>query len=1014
MTAITTTSVTVASAGDTTITINDGVDMSRIKPSSVIFIEDSGALLVCSSGTAASGGKSTITLSAGFPSGVTLPTGSRATILIGYDALAEMAGDLTRHVTYSSDVGQLVDQWATTDNEAYVWKKLDGSTITVKTLPALERKTLEIQTAAESQLNTLSLPKAADFEARKQARLNNPDRKRSGVINPGKHHSEATTGNFAKIGEGLWCGSDNSYRLFLGRVDSGTNSGKSKTFNPVFDINGIEVNLSAADYTVENQNSIPFPEAITPSVEATTTTTINYNPHDWIVTGNDAYCCIAAATAGDLLTDTSKFLHSPEGVVRTNLVGLEVYQVKLTGTDKRPFYPRGNIQNGQTSYEGVTMSATSGLGISDVDANYTRFGEWDTSTDGLGADWESLTVEQRDSLASQPENNIYVGTDGAVYQWHVRVRVIRGFGPKWQQTGLLLTDTASDNWVAFNAGAHQRVSARGAKNESSDFVVGDSSIDLFATARRESNTYSEMGRVETPSAGLSANSECYFLPLMLVTQGNTGAYHKFLNEWGCSAFASSSNGGVSINTTKLWYQDFLHGIAPTTLADCCNRLETYDSVESGYASWTGHIASTSGNASGRPDGEFYDAIYPWQVQDLRLSAFKNQQGVNEISHQATSNQIRGSQGMPTTRFSETLKIRQGGTNSGYPWYRFKTISESEVGASSYLSISDVNFVYNVTQSHLARIVQFDSSSDSSSAAYFSTKELNYTPINDKSLADDFAPQVDDEIILISVSESDVPVNGEYPHTDFIGLPTNIKTILDSFSVDFVFGQWIPTIPDGTSKTYKASEKAEAYYGRVYTTDNGVSWVGDSNPTFDPVNSTNSYYIGHGSSTVQHINYTAHANAFEPCDRLSVDGQELSKVKVSNSHWAVDGSVFCSHTIGAIPTNGAGKRVHVVGDLSYYAITSDGLLNNGINFIPSHDEITLENDSPGFKAAFYKHADDNEFPFAVAMVKGLAYDAGWTDNNQIEPTDGQTLMESDSAGIYVTVGTYKTKQPLQGF
>ena len=513
MTAITTTSVTVASAGDTTITINDGVDMSRIKPSSVIFIEDSGALLVCSSGTVASGGKSTITLSAGFPSGVTLPTGSRATILIGYDALAEMASDLTRHVTYSSDVGQLVDQWATTDNEAYVWKKLDGSTITVKTLPALERKTVEIQTAAESQLNTLSLPKAADFEARKQARLNNPDRKRSGVINPGKHHSEATTGNFAKIGEGLWCGSDNSYRLFLGRMDTATNSGKSKTFKPVFDINGIEAHLSTVNYTAENQNRIKFPEAITPSVEATTITTSNYNPHDWIVTGNDAYCCIAAATAGDLLTDTSKFLYSSEGVVRANLVGLETFLVALTGGSKRPFYPRGNIQNGQTSYEGVTMSATSTLGVTDIDENYTRFGEWDASTDGKGADWESLTVEQRDSLASQPENNVYVGTDGTVYQWHVRVRVVRGFGPKWQQTGRLLNedDVNLNSWVAFRDSDYLRVSARGANNTLVDFVSGSSSTDLFATDRRDSNPYPEMGRVETPSAGLSANSECYFL-----------------------------------------------------------------------------------------------------------------------------------------------------------------------------------------------------------------------------------------------------------------------------------------------------------------------------------------------------------------------------------------------------------------------------------------------------------------------------------------------------------------------
>lgn len=89
---------------------------------------------------------------------------------------------------------------------------------------------------------------------------------------------------------------------------------------------------------------------------------------------------------------------------------------------------------------------------------------------------------------------------------------------------------------------------------------------------------------------------------------NKGAYHPSFNPLGSGRFHDKTG---DINNGWLWYGSSAY--APSSRAECFKFV----TANSGNG-------SISGNNSGRPDGKFYDAIYPdgvGGVIDRRLSAF---------------------------------------------------------------------------------------------------------------------------------------------------------------------------------------------------------------------------------------------------------------------------------------------------------------------------------------------------------------------------------------------------------
>lgn len=1182
MTAIRTTSVTIANAGDTTITVNDGVDFSEVVPSSSIQIDGIAANLIIDSGTEPVDGVSTLTLRTGYPAGLALPTAYAATITIGSNAFKNMTNQLKTQVDYVSDSAKTVSDYGSTNNASFSWPAIDGSSTTVKTPLAMQAEVDTITADANNLVNALGLSTEADFTARRELAKSDPKRIGSGVVHAGLgvNWSDAEL-----IGDGLYTKIYSALPNTVFLSGAGVSGGS----NPVLDFDGVRFEIEYLNFSDDNCSLVNTPEAITPTVEATayrytsntvtvgaaatynapnaggtvefdvsaatgglgvqniefnnlgathwivegdngnkmvisrvssatdyvnwpfsdndaylygsgdvaaefnakfpigtvltlsaivpTPTTQDYSVHDWIVQDNNAYCCIADSTTGDLLTDTTKFRHSPEGVVRENLAAAEAFLVPLTGTGKRPFYPRGLVQNAQSSYGGVTMSATSGLGISGVDAGYCRFGEWDSSTDGLGCDFESLTSAQKVNLGILEGQRLFVGSDGVVYQWHLRAKVFRGFGCGW--LNFEPESTAGNDYVRFSGAVDMRIYPQGNSNESNELATNANSF--YAKSTRTTYMPENMPRDNQIFIGnstpirLSANGIVMLMPLFLHTQGNTGGHHKFLNEFGHRIFAKSGF-GYSVH----WKDSDV-----TNLNECFQNFDV-GGVGVGYSNSSGFIAATTTIKSGRDDGKFYDAVYPEQIRSLRNLTHNPEKTVNGLSYEAVSNDIRGWQGMPKLhRFSDnTVTV---GVAATYSSVNNSTISFVVSAATNGLGVQNSEFSGR-NPTHW--LVVGDNGNAMSIKRVNTTDAAAYWPYSANNTAylygsGDVAAEFNSKfpvgtvLTLGAMSESAVTVSGEYSHTDFIGSPENIKTIMDSYGVDYVYGQWIPTIPDGTSKEFKATEKIISENNQLYSLD-GTIWQ-TSTLTF--TTTTNSMVNNMQDGRIQIANYTAYANGWQSASRGSVDNAELSDVTLSNSALASHGSVICSHFFGDVPTGESNPRVlqgYKVRDF-HVNPTAGGILQT---YNLTHDTPTAFGSLvDGFKFASYFSTDDNGITTRYAMPKQLKYDAsldngaeftdvseanatwtaetyyhitdgrfegywyaltgnnsdltgagwyeeggyirnssgtavfkkwdgnGWSDNDQIEVVDGVTVIESESPDIYVQVGTFSHKDPL---
>jgi hypothetical protein len=976
--------------GSKTIVINGnaGDDFSLVQPGSYIFVKNSvGTILHMEnlvSGTKADvNGASTLTLLEDWPYnpvenqyGTVLLT---LADLLEQTALVKYLGDLlNQHIKFRDDD-------LTLEQAEYSFPTSKSQPLKAPTLGYLRKELADTNAEAMAAVNTLTLPKAADSGDRRQIRRKLYEQ--SGVINTGKIAPENASN--VKISSGIYSAisTSSTNALWLGR-DNSDGVGDSETGYAVFNVDGIRVH---ANYVNTNNTlgraKIPFPDAITPSIEeATTTATSAYSLQDWVVNGNDAYCCIAPASVGDDLTDTTKFLYSKEGVVRTSLVGVEVYPVKLTGSGRRPFYPRGNVQNGQTSYEGITMEPTSALGIDGVGAAYTRFGEWDT-TDGLGKDWksESLTTAQRELLASNPENNIEVLPGGEVVQWHARWRVIIGFGPKWDKA-FHLDGTGNNNAIRFYNTTGGCIQAIGSQNGGTDYTT-DSLNYLFCI---DHQNYHLDGRADPgiatagPSFTHSVGGKCHFLPLLLVRQGNTGAYHKFHNEHG---YRRVNNDVAGFSSGTNWYLN--DALEIPTAADCFNVVDaSTDTSSPGAANVSGRL----GQNSGRPDGRSYDAIYPEQVQDLRKWACKNEQSVEEVQNNIERNQLRGTEVMTKLELLDhlseaTLTVSNPavyeGLVEGKPRIKFD-VNATTQDSSRFIREERYAFYIVGDNGEIMDVYGFFHIAHVDGISYLWTSDRTDT----RNRAAEFNTKfpVGTTISAIRMFESEVPASGEHSVSDFIGTLAKLREVMDRFGEKSVYGQWIPTIPDGTSKIFTLTEKtAGTSHLRIDTPDAGATWI--NRGANWGTGTSNSFSEEFEPNELSIVSYTAYANALTPAV-LPPDIKWRGSVVISNSHAR---AVLCSHGTGNVPTSTGQNHTF---ELPATMIDEDGNVH--------HTIPPLTGNSPGCK--YQVILDGSEYGYLV--VNALEYDGtDYGDTGKLTQMDNTGMILNDNVQ-YVPAGTFR--------
>ena len=488
-------------------------------------------------------------------------------------------------------------------------------------------------------------------------------------------------------------------------------------------------------------------------------------------------------------------------------------------------------------------------------------------------------------------------------EWDTKTK---GYGKRWSSMTLAEKTIAiqnPDNNIYFDAatGKYIQVKYRIRVEEGVDSL---STVVQRMTKLGYTRDSVDVGKWTNPN-GNTAIGVC------LVQRLNQGAYHPVYNSEGCGLFWSG--GG------RRWFQ----GDYAQSTRQCF--------IDPPRWSNSGNLHS---DRSGRPTTDpyqYYDAIYAGQVEDLRLSANKQDYSrlLEDSIRKAVAGETRGKGRVVFLKAilaTGTKTVGVGGKGQ-FAFEKSKVLinpSFLEIGAIEGLVTVDGKS-YNVVNVGAV------------SGAYVSiTTDGN----NDGSPSG----------LTISGSfwEKLTPEYDILPWVDIIGSPENIAATFPNG----VVGQWIPQ--QGVSSSWSLNRKSTTGSAEVVkTSDNGATWT-VSTPTIDGV--LNDVKIALDTSTeVTLVPYSSLSNFTAPANNSVVVGS-LGNVVISGNHDIQLGNRLQPSLIGLVNTSKTtwGRDDKVGGQvlLQDYVI-AEGLINN-YHALPTHNPIKIsapQNNSPAVKALY---------------------------------------------------------------
>ncbi|EGR3388149.1 hypothetical protein [Vibrio parahaemolyticus] len=610
--------------------------------------------------------------------------------------------------------------------------------------------------------------------------------------------------------------------------------------------------------------------------------------------------------------EISSFSVSPvtEEVVinRVDMFGFEYFLEEISKAN--PFvYPYGCIQSKLTSIEGIATKE------SNRPITYYSVFDGDTTSKGKGVDFWAATDAQKRALVSNPDHNIYLLDDGRLVQWRVRQRTIAGAGNgKWADLSLV---TGNATLYSTSPILNDCVQAQG----SSDSILTPSWARTFVGITHNSANHKQLGVWElTDDTTIAVDGHCYFHVCGVVPRLNQGAYHPSFNPMGA---------GRSKVGNRFWY---------STGAGLNSSLDCFPAGTS-----TGNI---TGNASGRPDGKFYDAIYAsgqGGVIDYRLPAWdvSSKEEASKIFQKVVNGTYRG----------EELAVRT--------WISPAIAQTPSPQATSIATEINTMDLYKVG----GKVSLYD----------IATKQVlvttTITGIRNGAIdvLDTFNRLAGDAHLVVTI-ESNIPVSGDFTQVDVIGEPANILTT--PALANGWLGGWIPVIPDGSAKQFEYTRKNIRAVGdktdAVATTTHGQQW-GNSSVNTD-VNTTNIFGAAGQAITAAHV-YVIPCVAFAKQTKVSTNKVVLNQyeglglvTEICHSHlsWGVK---LAESLMGKVCTSSAastGGAFHPITRLGWERGAQR--LATSVNDPTVHSPITMpapSNNSPAVKALWYQTADNQQ-------------------------------------------------------
>lgn len=728
--------------------------------------------------------------------------------------------------------------------------------------------------------------------------------------------------------------------------------GTSETDFPVFNTAGFVSKVTGINTTSSASDSfIKFPEA--------PNGTVTYN------TSTGEVIQHADASTAFALQDSDS---NVEVVInRVDVFGMESYLEEITQTN--PYiYPYGCIQSQATTMNGIATERSNR-----PDTYYAVY-DGDTTSAGLGVNFYALTHSQKKTVVSDKDNNIFMLNDGRLVQWRMRQRTVVGLrNGEW--------DNYDPNKERdFYPTVLHAVLAQGHADSVEPYGLNSDLLKYGAYYRnkQERGVFQIRTLANTPAA---VTGECYFHVWGVVPRLNQGVKHWSFNDMG-SAKATDGFGYQSalINSTL----------------DCF--LNAVD-------------GSIAGADSGRGDGKFHDAIYSsgqGGVIDYRKSAWDmgSKEEASKVFQKVVNGTYRGEELLEkvTVHAIPTSSVSSPQSSSTYPDFKYYpqvwgSATESLVYGKLYY------YVYNATQGWISKIIpaKVDQNFTNTTASRHIYYDATLTGASG------------DELYLVIMESSNIPVSGNFTMQDVIGDPANI--LATPQLANGWLGGWIPVIPDGVIMANEMPMSRKCITSTLTMTwseDLSTTWL-SADYTVDNVKNSRNNSSQIPAARITMYTYTAFAKQTKQSTNKPVlNGQEgVGGVFAYGGFYRAQDSYgvqLCESLTGKIGTASVGGSGGSSIPMTEVSITPSHVLSsNNTTDLNTHVPITLpvpNNDSPAVKALWHQTADNQEANLNF-LWNELVYNSAGTSGNEW----GDTVAATDYQNAYGTVkvlsgvGTY---------
>ena len=447
------------------------------------------------------------------------------------------------------------------------------------------------------------------------------------------------------------------------------------------------------------------------------------------------------------------------------------------------------------------------------------------------------------------------------------------------------------------------------------------------------------------------------------------------------------------------YADIITSVdQPTTLSVVDTDFTPISSTKDCFLRATGGTI-TSG-VSGRPSNDpiqFADAIYATDVQDLRLSAHK--QDVNRLRVDAARNSvaatIRGKGKVPFTHWISDTLAGTGTNPSSYSWqissggfliYMDNSLADLAVG--DRIRVVDLTAGINVSGDIIGILagawVNLGFNIESTGAVY---------PVG-------YAPKSNNVVVIKESLLS--PEYDEISWTDIIGSPANIAATFP----DGCVGMWIPHTTVGSAPRLLNRKAIPSTVVRTYTTDIGATWT-SINSAINNTGNTITFTLG---STVNLIQYPTLSAFTQPSDNGVVVG-DVGDVVIGSRYYSDIGNRLQGSLTGNIGTSTSGGGCFTTTPYQYHIIAEE--LHGGVPVM--HNAYSL-----------YGNASTSAFKTltTITEIDGLLYEqyhgrelvwdttaSDWGDATSSIPVGNGDFTYTDSNGTVVKAFCHVSQFPL---